>query len=46
MAGSLDTRSLIWGMSVLNLLAASAYDDVGLSYRLPDYAHAERSGKW
>ena len=28
------------------LLAASAYDDAGLSYRLPDHAHAERSGKW
>ena len=28
------------------LLAASAYDDAGLSYRLPDHAHAELSGKW
>ena len=28
------------------LLAASAYDDEGLSYRLPDHAHAERSGNW
>ena len=28
------------------LLAASAYDDAGLSYRLPDHAHDERSGKW
>ena len=28
------------------LLEASAYDDAGLSYRLPDHAHAERSGKW
>ena len=28
------------------LLVASAYDDAGLSYRLPDHAHAERSGKW
>ena len=28
------------------LLEASAYDDSGLSYRLPDHAHAERSGKW
>ena len=28
------------------LLAASAYDDAGLSYRLPDHAHAERSGRW
>ena len=27
-------------------LAASAYDDAGLSYRLPDHAHAELSGKW
>ena len=28
------------------LLEAAAYDDSGLSYRLPDHAHAERSGKW
>ena len=28
------------------LLEASAYDDAGLSYRLPDHAHAERSGRW
>ena len=28
------------------LLEASAYDDAGLSYRLPDHPHAERSGKW
>ena len=28
------------------LLAASAYGDVGLSYRLPDHAYDERSGKW
>ncbi len=28
------------------LLEASAYDDAGISYRLPDHAHAERSGKW
>ena len=28
------------------LLEASAYDDAGLSYRLPDHAHAERSSKW
>ena len=28
------------------LLEASAYDDDGLSYRLPDHPHAERSGKW
>lgn len=28
------------------LLAASAYDDAGLSYRLPDHAHSERSSKW
>ena len=28
------------------LLAASAYQDEGLSYRLPDSAHAERSGRW
>ena len=28
------------------LLAASAYDDAGLSYRLPDHAQAERSGNW
>lgn len=28
------------------LLEASAYDDAGLSYRLPIHAHAERSGRW
>jgi len=28
------------------LLEASAYDDAGVSYRLPDHAHAERSGEW
>ena len=28
------------------LLEASAYDDAGITYRLPDHAHAERSGKW
>ena len=28
------------------LLEASAYDDAGLSYRLPDHAHTERSGRW
>ena len=28
------------------LLEASAYDDAGMTYRLPDHAHAERSGKW
>ena len=28
------------------LLEASAYDDAGLSYRLPDHAHAEWSGRW
>jgi len=28
------------------LLEASAYDDTGITYRLPDHAHAERSGKW
>ena len=28
------------------MLAASAYDDAGLSYRLPDHAHDERSSKW
>ena len=28
------------------LLEASAYDDAGVSYRLPDHAHAERSGRW
>ncbi|MCY4591764.1 MAG: oxygenase MpaB family protein [Alphaproteobacteria bacterium] len=28
------------------LLEASAYDDAGLSYRLPDHVHDERSGKW
>ncbi len=30
----------------LTLLEASAFDDSGLSYKLPDHAHAERSGKW
>ncbi len=34
------------GMNFVTLLEASAYDDSGLSYRLPDHAHAERSGKW
>ena len=28
------------------LLEASAYDDAGISYRLPDHAHAERSSRW
>ena len=28
------------------LLEASAYDDAGLSYQLPDHAHAERSRRW
>ncbi len=28
------------------LLEASAYDAAGLSYRLPDHAHDERSSKW
>ncbi len=28
------------------LLETSAYDDSGVSYRLPDHAHAERSGQW
>ncbi len=28
------------------LMEASAYDDAGLSYRLPDHAHAERSSEW
>ena len=28
------------------LLEASAYEDAGLSYRLPDHAHDERSSKW
>ncbi len=28
------------------LLEASAYEDAGLSYRLPDDAHAERASKW
>ncbi|MCY4550205.1 MAG: hypothetical protein OXC28_17700, partial [Defluviicoccus sp.] len=28
------------------LLDASAYDDAGLSYRLPDHVHDERSSKW
>ena len=28
------------------LLQASAYDDAGLQYLLPDHGHAERSSKW
>ena len=28
------------------LLMVSAYDDEGLSYRLPDHVHAERSERW
>lgn len=28
------------------LLMVSAYDDEGLSYRLPDHVHAERSSNW
>ena len=28
------------------LLEASAYDDAGVSYRLPDHPHDERSSKW
>lgn len=28
------------------LLEASAYDDAGLSYRLPNHAHDERGGRW
>ncbi len=32
--------------SFATLLEASAYDDAGLSYRLPDHPHAERSGNW
>ena len=28
------------------LLAASAYDDAGLTYQLPDHVHDERSSKW
>ena len=28
------------------LLVASAYDDAGLTYRLPDHAHDERSSRW
>ncbi len=28
------------------LLEASAYDNAGLSYRLPDHVHDERSSKW
>ena len=32
--------------SFSTLLEASAYDDEGLSYRLPDHAHAERSRAW
>lgn len=28
------------------LLETAAYDEAGISYRLPDHAHAERSGRW
>ena len=28
------------------LLEASAYEEAGMSYRLPKHAHAERSGNW
>ena len=28
------------------LLEASAFDDAGISYRLPDHLHAERSSQW
>ena len=28
------------------LLEASAYDDSGIAYRLPDHAHAEESTNW
>ena len=28
------------------LLEASAFDEAGISYRLPDHVHAERSNKW
>ena len=28
------------------MLAASAYNDAGLSYRMPDHPHDERSSKW
>ena len=28
------------------LLEASAYDEAGISYRLPDHVHDERSGRW
>ena len=42
-------RTRLWKEGSKNfstLLEASAYDDAGLSYRLPDHAHAERSGRW
>ena len=32
--------------SFATLLMVSAYDDEGLSYRLPDHVHAERSSHW
>ena len=32
--------------SFATLLEASAFDDAGLSYHLPDHAHAERSRRW
>lgn len=32
--------------SFSTILAASAYAAAGLSYRMPDHAHAERSSEW
>ena len=43
------SRRQRWGMASENfgqLLAISAYDDTGISYRIPDHEHSERSSQW
>ena len=43
------SRRLRRGMASENfgqLLAISAYDDTGISYRIPDHEHSERSSQW
>ena len=44
-------RLLAWlrneqAQNFATLLEASAYEEAGMSYRLPKHAHAERSGNW
>ena len=42
-------RARLWKeclKSFSTLLETSAYDAAGLTYRLPDHPHAERSGMW